>query len=94
MVISNKHFPLVPPTRYAAGDHLAPTLEPNPTAIGVPLWAGSFHRLRVLRQSRHAAPLLPARSSSRGRDRGIAQPHAHKLPGNTTSQITRVGGTH
>jgi hypothetical protein len=38
MVISNNHFPLVPPTRYAPGDHLAPTLEPNPTAIGVPLW--------------------------------------------------------
>src|SRR5439155_25716359 len=32
MVVLNKHFPLVPPARHAAGDHLAPTLEPNPGA--------------------------------------------------------------
>ena len=29
---SNKRFPLVPPARHAAGDHVAPTLEPNPGA--------------------------------------------------------------
>jgi hypothetical protein len=32
MGVSNKRFPLVPPARHAAGDHVAPTLEPNPGA--------------------------------------------------------------